>query len=239
MQNQELPLYVRDEARRIVFNDMPIRMLLFDASGTQIELLERNQVLSLVLSRIATDVFKNGLCTKAALASSTSAATQYAILSHTWIREVPGDVVFQDWSAREQNMLGYAKIARFCGTAAREHGLSFGWMDTVCINKESSSELDESIRAMYRWYHGAAVCVAYLAETKDVGGMHGDVWFTRGWTLQELLAPKKVAFYNTEWEHLGSLGPDEPLLLEELLESQIEKATTLTGAELQAQRIAS
>ncbi|KJA20515.1 hypothetical protein HYPSUDRAFT_142140, partial [Hypholoma sublateritium FD-334 SS-4] len=178
------------------------------------------------------DVFSNGPGTKAALASYTSTASRYAILSHTWIREVPGDVVYRDWHVRARNERGYTKIAKFCEIAAGEHGLTFGWMDTVCINKESSSELDESIRAMYRWYHGAAVCVAYLAETQDVGGMHADAWFTRGWTLQELLAPKKVAFYNKEWMHMGSLGPDEPLLLEELLESQIEKATTLTGAEL-------
>lgn len=112
MQSQELPLEVRDEARRIVFNNMSIRMLLFDRTGAQIQLLERNQVLSRVLSRIATDIFTNGLGTKTALASYTGIASQYAILSHTWIREVPGDVVYQDWSARALNARGYAKIAK-------------------------------------------------------------------------------------------------------------------------------
>ena len=72
---------------------------------------------------------------------------------------------------------------------------------------------------MFRWYTLAAVCVVYLADTADANALAHDEWFTRGWTLQELLAPKKVAFYNTEWEHLGPLGVDEPLLLEELLES--------------------
>lgn len=63
---------------------------------------------------------------------------------------------------------------------------------------------------MFRWYQNADVCYAYLA---DVSNLEDDIdtmeqlrksrWFTRGWTLQELLAPKTVRFYDRDWNYLG------------------------------------
>ena len=83
------------------------------------------------------------------LQKAVGQAVNYAILSHTWIRDTPGDIVFHDWATREHNPRGNTKVIKFCEVAARNHGLTLGWMDNVCINKESSSELDESIRSMY------------------------------------------------------------------------------------------
>lgn len=81
------------------------------------------------------------------------AASRYAILSHTWIRDEPGDVVLQDWAERESNKRGYTKIAKFCQAAAQDHDVVFGWMDTVCINKD---ELDESIpESMLKGYRNS------------------------------------------------------------------------------------
>ncbi len=165
--------------------------------GCRLQLLERNQVLDLILRRASVEastwVFTNteGVYSKVARLHTklVYAASQYAILSHTWIRDEPGDVVFQGWAEREENERGYAKIARFCRAAAQDHSMVLGWMDTVCINKESSSELDESIRSMLKWYRNSWACVVYLSETNTIADMHTDTWFTRGWTLQELLAP--------------------------------------------------
>ncbi|KAF8161847.1 hypothetical protein BJ912DRAFT_823325, partial [Pholiota molesta] len=97
---------------------------------------------------------------------------------------------------------GWDRLANFCRIAATNHKITFGWMDTICINKDSSAELDESIRSMYAWYADATVCIAYLAQTTSLSHMHSDVWFTRGWTLQELLAPQSIIFHGANWKEL-------------------------------------
>ncbi|KAG1728197.1 hypothetical protein EDB19DRAFT_1897409 [Suillus lakei] len=108
---------------------------------------------------------------------------------------------------------GWKKLEDFCCTAKDVHDCEFAWSDTCCINKTSSSELDESIRSMFRWYRNSHVCIAFLWETADLaalrmqekGGIDKkaiDAWFVRGWTLQELLAPSQIKFYGTNWEPL-------------------------------------
>ncbi|KAF9482066.1 hypothetical protein BDN70DRAFT_774583, partial [Pholiota conissans] len=95
---------------------------------------------------------------------------------------------------------GYRKLLNFCRASSRDHGFMLGWMDILCINKESSAELCESIRSMYKCYASSQVCVVYLAQMEALSDMHSDPWFTRGWTLPELLAPATVKFYNRDWE---------------------------------------
>ncbi|KAF9482067.1 hypothetical protein BDN70DRAFT_480743, partial [Pholiota conissans] len=103
-------------------------------------------------------------------------------------------------------------------------------MDTVCINKDSSAELDESIRTMYKWYHDSSVCIVYLAETSTLSDVHLDPWFTRGWTLQELLAPRHVKFYNVHWkEIIPQIDNDKR---ESQIRAEIKRATTITREEL-------
>jgi hypothetical protein len=136
----------------------------------------------------------------------------YAILSHTWSDE---EVTFQDMSMDLSNearqLLGsdfkgasYKKIA-FCCQQASKDGLEYSWVDTCSIDKTSSSELSEAINSMYRWYAKAAVCYAYLSDvhliTKDISQSR---WFTRGWTLQELIAPRNVKFFTSNWELIGT-----------------------------------
>lgn len=106
-------------------------------------------------------------------------------------------------------------------------------MDTVCIDKESSSELDESIRSMFKWYQCAKVCITYLADTVVLGEMHTDKWFTRGWTLQELVAPARIKFYARDWTPLGSSGDSSDKKNDTVL-GQIHKATSITRDELSA-----
>ncbi|KAF9471443.1 hypothetical protein BDN70DRAFT_766210, partial [Pholiota conissans] len=130
---------------------------------------------------------------------------QYAILSHTWLREAPGEITYRDWHDQnfDQSKPGYQKLVSFCKLAWLKHGLTLGWMDTICINKESSSELDESIRSMFKWYQGSNICIAYLAETQLILDIHRDRWFTRGWTLQELVAPKLIKLCNRDWDYFN------------------------------------
>lgn len=89
---------------------------------------------------------------------------EYAILSHRWDTQ-HHEVSFQDMQNPEKarNMHNYQKIRQTCEKAAAR-GLQYVWIDTCCINKDSSAELSEAINSMYRWYEGAALCYAYLAD---------------------------------------------------------------------------
>ncbi|KAF9482059.1 hypothetical protein BDN70DRAFT_930328 [Pholiota conissans] len=244
------------DLRDRIFNRMPIRLLCFSQHGSrlQITLLERSAVLTHLeskmgkvlatthptwdLSEIAVEEDKDKI------EKLVSSHARYAILSHTWLRSESGEVTYGDWIDGRLNSTdeGYQKLTNFCKTVWETHGLTLGWMDTVCINKESSSELDESIRSMYKWYERAAVCIIYLAATHTVSEIYLDPWFTRGWTLQELLAPTVVKFYTNNWkqfvEDSENDKPSSPGYHTELkissveIMEQIEKATTMSKHEL-------
>jgi hypothetical protein len=110
---------------------------------------------------------------------------------------------------------GYKKI-QFCGKQARKDGLQYFWVDSCCIDKSNSVELNEAINSMFRWYSQSQVCYAYLSDARLDGDpdelmatSKGDFlrrckWFTRGWTLQELLGPKKVIFFDSDWVRIGT-----------------------------------
>ncbi|KAK4173961.1 heterokaryon incompatibility protein-domain-containing protein [Triangularia setosa] len=129
----------------------------------------------------------------------------YLVLSHTW-----GDkeVTFRDMLQPHlhSGKSGYAKIAETC-RLARAKAIDYVWVDTCCIDKSSSAELTESINSMFQWYQRAVVCVVYLADMEsgvDFGtGIRFSRWITRGWTLQELIAPKRVEFYDSKWTLCG------------------------------------
>nr|VWP01294.1 Zn(2)-C6 fungal-type domain-containing protein [Ganoderma boninense] len=102
------------------------------------------------------------------------------------------------------------KIREAC-RVARENGYNYIWIDSCCIDKSSSSELSEAINSMYKWYHLAAVCYAYLANVPPGEDNHAEGsafrksrWFRRGWTLQELIAPAVVEFLSKDWGPIGS-----------------------------------
>ncbi|KAI0531709.1 heterokaryon incompatibility protein-domain-containing protein [Xylaria digitata] len=125
----------------------------------------------------------------------------YAILSHTWDE---GECTLQDMSMVDVELRkGYEKI-RFCCEQAVVDGLGWAWVDTCCIDKTSTAELSEAINSMFRWYSNAKVCYAYLVDATDKDGLASSRWFSRGWTLQELIAPKVVRFYSKNWGLLGS-----------------------------------
>ncbi|KAK7993810.1 acetyltransferase [Apiospora arundinis] len=143
----------------------------------------------------------------------------YAVLSHTWVDGE--EVTFQEMqTGAGTEKSGYLKI-KLCCSQAKTDGLGYAWVDTCCIDKTSSSELSESINSMFRWYEEAETCYAFLAdvhESDDTNAFIASRWFSRGWTLQELLAPSKVIFYTSEWLPIGD---------REDLSGSIERITTI------------
>ncbi|MDI1493158.1 MAG: hypothetical protein OHK93_004945 [Ramalina farinacea] len=126
---------------------------------------------------------------------------RYAILSHTWGHNEVSFANIEDGTAHKKN--AYNKILGACSQArVDEH--QWLWIDTCCIDKKSSAELSEAINSMYAWYENAAVCYAYLSDVQINTFVMNSRWFTRGWTLQELLAPQHVRFYSREWLVIGT-----------------------------------
>jgi len=135
----------------------------------------------------------------------------YAILSHTW---GDGEIALQELrlvcgsssgldsgnDSKKQVMqkLGYFKVQAVAELASK-HSLKYVWVDTCCIDKTNNAELSEAINTMFKWYSNAAVCYAYLADV-ELSNLENSFsksrWFQRGWTLQELIAPKAVVLYD-------------------------------------------
>jgi hypothetical protein len=131
----------------------------------------------------------------------------YAILSHCWGDD---EISFQDMQSRLVRFKkGFAKISGTC-RLAQSHKIQYVWIDTCCINKTSSAELSEAINSMFEWYRSARVCYAFLSDldhyTETEAGFRQSRWFTRGWTLQELLSPREVSFYDASWKFRGKRG---------------------------------
>ncbi|RYP12344.1 hypothetical protein DL765_007390 [Monosporascus sp. GIB2] len=147
----------------------------------------------------------------------------YAILSHTWSENVDEEVTFRDIkNGAGSSKSAYRKI-EFCAEQARRDGLQYFWVDTCCIDKSTMDEVQASINSMFRWYRDAVQCYVYLSdvsmtavfsqngsqadsdqvELSREAVLRGSKWFTRGWTLQELLAPASVQFFSREGLRLG------------------------------------
>ncbi|KAK4499335.1 hypothetical protein PRZ48_009848 [Zasmidium cellare] len=130
----------------------------------------------------------------------------YAILSHRWAVNSDHEIRFEEiGTGYARYKPGFSKVEG-AARKAREYGFDWIWIDTCCIDKRNNNELAEAINSMFRWYRDAACCFAYL---QDVGPgsnktLCDSEWFTRGWTLQELIAPKAMEFFDCEWTHLGS-----------------------------------
>jgi len=161
----------------------------------------------------------------------------YAILSHTW---GANEVLFQDIvNGTAKSKDGYVKV-EFLAQKAAERGLRHFWIDTCCIDKSSSLELQTAINSMFRWYRDAAVCFVYMADVFS-GPERGNSttswevafstsrWFGRGWTLQELLAPTSVEFF--------SAGIGAPLGDKQSLERHIIEITGIPVNALRGQNL--
>ncbi|KAJ8473415.1 hypothetical protein ONZ45_g16307 [Pleurotus djamor] len=159
-------------------------------------------------------------------ATDVSDSTVYAILSHRWD---PNELTFKHLRRRSQNYFPFpsttpydfvtvdpffrsrkyqapldSKFNHFCRIAFKTYGCRYVWMDSACINQDDGDELDTSIQSMYWWYKNAYVCIVYLADARDAQSLPRSSWFTRGWTLQELLAPTRLAFFYGNWTRVSS-----------------------------------
>jgi hypothetical protein len=165
-----------------------------------------------------------------AFASFDEEPPEYAILSHTWGAK-DQEVTFQDVKAGVgQDKIGYTKI-QFIQQQATAHGLRYFWIDTCCIDRTDSVELSEAIISMFRWYKKARRCYVFLSDvsTGDEGSQLSPAvweeafshsrWFTRGWTLQELIAPTSVEFFSMEGTRFGD---------KKTLENLIQDITTVS-----------
>ena len=162
---------------------------------------------------------------------------RYAILSHTWGADGE-EVTFKDLTEGiDRNKPGYNKI-EFCRNQAARDKLKYFWVDTCCIDKSSSAELSEAINSMLRWYQNADKCYVYLTDVSTSGvttsvqqspaiwgtAFRSSRWFSRGWTLQELIAPASVEFFSRDGHRLGD---------KESLEQDIHE---ITGIAIEALR---
>lgn len=148
----------------------------------------------------------------------------YAILSHRWEHE---EITFKTLNSRalqDANLSSFGKglqvsarkIRGSCAIA-RKQGFDYIWIDTVCIDKSSSEELSTALNSMFKWYHEAAICYTFFNDVlfsshgpdmfnsfrEDRQGQRSE-WFERGWTLQELIAPRKMEFYDVHWQPIGT-----------------------------------
>ncbi|KAI1050328.1 hypothetical protein LB506_002020 [Fusarium annulatum] len=167
----------------------------------------------------------------------------YSILSHTWEGD---EVLFQDMESlrHARRKAGWKKIQMTCD-ASRQANISHAWVDTCCIDKRSSAELSEAINSMFAWYQQSSICYVYLSDLvfpctpvdsvmpdTDEGQQLADAafsklenemgtcrWFTRGWTLQELIAPSQVMFFDQNWNRVGSRTSGSDLRFIKILES--------------------
>ena len=132
---------------------------------------------------------------------------EYAVVSHKW---GPDEVSYSDFlEDTHRRGRGWLKILKACKIAAGRN-IHWLWVDACCIDKRNTAEVAKSINSMYKWYQNAKECYAFLPDVR-VGRSHADfaqqfrdsVWFTRGWTLQELLVPPEVQFFNSTFQYLG------------------------------------
>ena len=100
----------------------------------------------------------------------------------------------------------------------------WAWTDTCCVNQLDKGVLQESLVAMFSWYHGSSLTVVHLlgvfSESQEEGCLWRSIWNTRGWTYQEYLASKVVQFYTEDWEPYLGLNifnhKESPIILSEM-----------------------
>jgi len=160
---------------------------------------------------------------------TVTAYFQFVTLSHRWgnseplLREIQGRVIYK-MTATD----GLTKLQSFC-RVAEQHKYQWAWSDTCCIDKESSAELQEAIGSMFSWYRQSALTIVCLSDVSTPDSFAGSAWFKRGWTLQELLAPRTILFYRNDWSlyHTSLNHKEDGFMLNELA-----KATSIAPRHL-------
>ena len=152
---------------------------------------------------------------------------QYVTFSHVWAGKEPS---FQDvnlansvWNLESSPL--NKKLQKFC-EVVREDGYRWAWADTCCIDKTISTVLNQSLTMMYKWFEASAATLALLASVTSPsapGALRESVWMRRAWTVQELLVPKVIQFYDCEWKpYLGDTRAnhkESPEIMQELADT--------------------
>jgi hypothetical protein len=202
----------RDRFNKYVMNDIPIRLIRL----SDMTFFERNDVREYIQSKVDTTL------------SEPEEIVRYAILSHRWMDQ--DEPTYEEVKSGKARGRGYWKLWKFC-EKAREYGVKFAWSDTCCIDKSSSTELDESIRSMFRWYRNSTICIVHLAQSETIKDMMHDPWMKRGWTLQELLAPRELKFFNMYWIPMTGDSNDKSYKDTEVMKT-LERATGIPPLKL-------
>jgi tetratricopeptide (TPR) repeat protein len=148
----------------------------------------------------------------------------YAILSHRWS---DSEILIEDISNKtyKEKEEGYRKL-QFCAERAAQDELQYFWIDTCCIDRWNLRERSKAINSMFQWYKNAIRCYVFLSDvlvstpTEPVQrsdwepSFRASLWFRRGWTLQELIAPVSVEFFSREGHPIGDKASLDQLIHE-------------------------
>ena len=163
---------------------------------------------------------------------------RYVVLSHKWEENEP---LFQEVIQITVYDLGdsrtHDKLQTYC-KIAQKAGFHWAWSDTVCINKSDNFVLQESLVAMFKWYQGAALMIVFLrgvSSSSLPGALAGSIWNTRGWTLQEYIAAKKIHFYTEDWTPYRDLPLSNHKESPEVI-AEMEQATGVSAQQLMSLR---
>ena len=151
----------------------------------------------------------------------------YVILSYRWSIHEDDEITFKEIAEGiyDKKKSGYKKL-QFCSAQAKADGIYYFWLDTCCIDRSDQNELSVAIYSMFRWYQKAVKCYVYLADVyighrddQSISAVKESAfskseWFSRGWTLQELLAPEIVEFYTRDGVRLGDKSSLEQQIAE-------------------------
>lgn len=233
-----------------IVNEIPIRLIHIsnDDQGLNFKLVDRNFVkehFKSVPDKIYREFCNERLVDRESrIRERVKETFKYAIFSHRWLFSEPSyqDMPTEPMKVQAELEPKWKKLQEFCRKAKVDHGCEFAWSDTCCIDKTRSAELDESIRSMFRWYRNSHICIVHLSGTEDLaalerqqrGGTKIDVWFTRGWTLQELLAPSQIKFYGTNWQPLVPLYDSKSDRVSDTIMRKIEKITNIPLRDLKS-----
>ncbi|KAG6381988.1 hypothetical protein JVT61DRAFT_618 [Boletus reticuloceps] len=224
------PTHIADEFQHYIHNHIPARLI----DTSKLTFVERSDVFDVFSTEIAQiteeDVQRRvdatGVDThpeagiyvsarKAALRETVRDVVRYAIFSHRWTDNEPSHhdistTVSPGGLSKKRNIktAGLAKLVQLCETA-RALGYKLVWSDTCCIDKTNPAELSEAIHAMFKWYAHAHLCIVHLAASLSLADFEHEPWFKRGWTLQELLAPRRIKFYDQGWRPFTNLVNDK------------------------------
>ena len=228
-------LQIKQRIRDVIFEVLKVSppRLLYTRNGT---LCDRNSQMShfenshefnqLVLSG---STFDNS-STVTHIRATVSTYFRYVTLSHRWgnseplLRNIEGRAIY-DLDPTD----GLSKLQSFCLASCRQ-GYLWAWSDTCCIDKESSAELQEAIGSMFSWYRESALTIVHLADVSGTGALTSSVWFRRGWTLQELLAPRFLLFFTRDWSPYRGIPSDHKK--NRTILGELEQATGITSRHL-------